>query len=195
MIVVDDPEEGWHGLQLVIWRFALQQLDHSASHAPNVRGRGGTREFNYLGCHPVRRAHHTRLMQAGGPGRYAKVGELYQTFFRGQDVGALNVPMYDTLFVEVEQSIEDLRHVQTNKVLGELPKVLADGVEGTILAVPGVASGLDRRSKPGNTRDSLQNDVEGFCRLHEAVVLDDVGMLEHDQRDPTLRVHLGPIIR
>lgn len=44
--------------------------------------------------------------------------------------------MYDTLFVEVEQTMEDLRHVQRDEVFGELSEVLADAVERSVFAVP-----------------------------------------------------------
>lgn len=45
--------------------------------------------------------------------------------------------MDDTLVVEVNQTLENLRDVHCDQVLGELAKFLDDIMEGTILAEPG----------------------------------------------------------
>lgn len=75
-------------------------------------------------------------METGSSGCDPKIRKLHKPLFCGEDVGALDVPMYDTLVVEVQQPVQDLRHVKTHKVLGELAKVLADGMKGAILTVP-----------------------------------------------------------
>lgn len=135
MLIVDDPEQGLHGLQLVVRRLALDQLDDGAAYAPNV-GRGcGARQLNDLGGHPVRRAHDARLVQARLLGSHAKVGQLDKALFCGQDVGALDVSVYYALLVEVEQAVEDLGHVEGDEVFWEFAKVLADGVQRPVFAV------------------------------------------------------------
>ena len=48
--------------------------------------------------------------------------------------------MYYTLLVEVEEAVEDLRHVKCDEVLGEFAKVLADAVQRSIFAVSGRVS-------------------------------------------------------
>jgi hypothetical protein len=61
--------------------------------------------------------------------------------------------MYDTLFVEVEEAVEDLRHVQGDEVLGEFSKVLADAVQRSVFAVPGwVSYALDVYYGPTHSR-------------------------------------------
>jgi len=137
VLVVDNPKQCLHRLQLVIGRLPLNQLDDGAANAPYVRRRRGARELNNLGGHPVRSAHDTRLVQARLLGGDAEVGELDQALLGGEDVGAFDVAVDDTLLVEVEEAVQDLGHVEGNEVFGELAKVLADAVQRAILTVPG----------------------------------------------------------
>ena len=75
--------------------------------------------------------------------------------------------------------MEDLRHVQRDEVFGELSEVLADAVERSVLAVP------DRTLALAIVYvcvwfhgHSLQDDVETLGAPHEAVVLDDIRMIQ-----------------
>jgi hypothetical protein len=120
----------------VVWGLAFDQLDDSAAQTPYVRGRGCPRELNDLWSHPVRSAHDTRLVETGLLGSDTEIGQLDQSLFRCKNIGALDVSMYDTLLVEVEQTVEDLGHVQSDEVFGELAEVFADAVQRAVLAVP-----------------------------------------------------------
>lgn len=67
--------------------------------------------------------------------------------------------MDDTLLMEVEQAVQDLRHVQSDKILRELSKVLADAMQRAILTV-------------------LQDDVQAVRAAYKALVLDNVGVVQ-----------------
>ena len=67
--------------------------------------------------------------------------------------------MNDTLLVEIEQSMQDLGHVQGNKIFWEFAEVLADAVQRAILAV-------------------LQNDVQTVRAAHKTLVFDNVGVVQ-----------------
>lgn len=58
-------------------------------------------------------------------GRDSKVGEFDDAFLGGEDIGTFDVPMDDTLVVQVNESIEDLGDVCCSKVLWQLSEVLA----------------------------------------------------------------------
>jgi hypothetical protein len=140
MLVVDDSEEGLHGLQLVVWRLAFYELDDGTAQTPDVGRCRGARKLDDLWGHPVWGADDAGLVQAGLLRRHTKVSQLDEALLGGEDVGALDVTVYDTLLVEVEEAVKDLRHVQGHEVFGELSKVFADGVQGPIFAVPGRVS-------------------------------------------------------
>jgi hypothetical protein len=152
VFVVHDPEQRLHGLQLMVGRLPLDQLDDGAADAPDVRGRGGARELNDLRCHPVRCSYDARLVQARLLRGHAEVCQLDIALFRGEDVGALDVPVYDTLLVEVLEAAQDLGHVEGDEVFRELAEVLADAVQRPVLAVP-APSALLRPNM--DTRDAM----------------------------------------
>lgn len=136
MIIIDNAKQRRHGLQFVIWWFAVKQFNDGAAQAPNV-GRGrGTRQLNHLRRHPIRSAHDTRLRETRSFCSNSKVGEFDQALFRGEDICSLDVPVNHTLFMEVEKTVENLDDVQRDEILRELAKVLADGVQRTVLAKP-----------------------------------------------------------
>jgi hypothetical protein len=135
VLIVDNSEERLHGLKLVVWRLPLDQLDDSTAKTPNVGGCGCTRELNDLWRHPVRCPNDTRLVQARLLRSHAKVCQLDESLFCGQDVRTLDVPVYDTLLVEVEKTVESLGHVERDEVFWELAEVLADAVQRAVLAV------------------------------------------------------------
>lgn len=103
MIIVDDCEQSWHRLQVVIRRFALQELNDCAAQTPDIRRGCGAREFDNLGRHPVGRANDLRLLvwTCQRTSRDSKVCQLDLSIFGGQDVGAFDIAMNDTLVVEV----------------------------------------------------------------------------------------------
>lgn len=181
VVVIDDGEQGRHGSQIVIGRPPLQQLNNRAADAPDIRGRSGPRELNYLGGHPVRRTHNLSLLvgsskRAGGD---AKVGQLDSAIFRRQDVRALDIPVDDTLVVEILKALENLCHVDADEVLRELAVCLTDRMQRAVLAVPAQQSAA--RVSPAHPiywSDVLEYDVQTVLRLDEANVFDDVVMVE-----------------
>jgi len=136
MLVVYDSEERLHGLQLMIWRLPLDQFDDGASYAPDIRRRGSTRELNDLRRHPIRCSNNARLVQTRLLGSHTEVCQLDIALLGGEDVGALDVSVDDTLLVEVLETAQDLGHVEGDEVFRELAEVLADAVQRSVLAVP-----------------------------------------------------------
>lgn len=128
MLIVHDPEQCLHRLQFVVRWLSLDELDDSAADTPYIRGGGCTRQLNNFWCHPVWRTNYARLVQARLLGSHTEVGQLDQTLLGGQDVCTFDIPVNDTLLVQVEETVKDLGHVQCDEVFGELAKVLADAV-------------------------------------------------------------------
>ena len=65
---------------------------------------------------------------------YTKVRELDASILVRQDIGTLDVAMYDTLVVQIYQTFKDLRNVHADQLLREFSKALADVMERSILA-------------------------------------------------------------
>lgn len=103
MVVIDDPKQCGHGLELVVRRFALEQLNDGASQAPNIRCCGWTSQFNNLGGHPVRGSHNAGLAEVRCFGSDTKISQLNQSLLGRQNVCALDIPVYDTLLVQIQQ--------------------------------------------------------------------------------------------
>lgn len=136
MVIVDYTKQSRHWLELMIWWFAVEEFDDGASQAPDVRSSGGTSQFNDFRSHPVWGANDTCFIHASSLGSHTEICEFDEAFFGGEDVGAFDITMDDTLFVEIVQSIEYLRHVDCNQVLWELAEILQNLVKGTVLAIP-----------------------------------------------------------
>ena len=184
MVVIDDRKQRGHGSQIMVRRLALQQLNNGAANAPDVRGRGGARELDDLGGHPVRGADDLGLLVGPGEGARAdaKVGQLDGAILGGQDVGAFDVAVDDALVVQVLQALQDLGHVDADQVLGKLAVGFADGMQRAILAISGTTSAKDTDTKGGEEVDRLKDDVEAVCRLDEANIFHDIVMLPAGQR-------------
>jgi hypothetical protein len=136
MLVVYNPEKRLHWLQLVIWRLPFDKLNDCTPNTPDVRRSSGPRELNDFWCHPIWCTNNTRLVQAGLLRGDTKVGQLDQALFRCENVCTLDIPMYDTLLVEVEEAMEDLGHVESDEVFRKLAEVLANAVQRPVLTVP-----------------------------------------------------------
>ena len=108
MIIVDDTEEGGHGLELMIRRLSLEELDDGASQAPDVGGGGGAGQLDDLGSHPVRCPDDARLVKTGGLGGDAEIGQFDHAVLGGEDVGPFDITMDDALIMEIEQPLQDL---------------------------------------------------------------------------------------
>ncbi len=65
---------------------------------------------------------------------HAKVCKLDTAVFIGQDIGTLYVTMYNTLLVEVDESLEDLTDVDCDEGFREFSEAFADVVQGAVLA-------------------------------------------------------------
>ena len=86
---------------------------------------------------PVRTPNDSSIHYTSRPRSHTEIRQLDRTILVGEDVGALDVAVDDTLVVEVQQTLEDLRDEYGNEVLGEFSKVLADAVQRSVFAVPG----------------------------------------------------------
>lgn len=138
VVVIDNGEQGRHGSEVVIWRPTLEKLDDSAPHAPDIRGGAGAGQLDDLGGHPVWSADDLRLLVlATGEraGRDAKVGKLDSAVLGGEDVGALDVAVDDTLVVEVLEALKDLGHVDADQVFRELAIFSAYRMKRAVFAV------------------------------------------------------------
>lgn len=103
----------------MIWWLALEKLDNGTSNTPDIRGGAGAGQLYDLGGHPVRSANDLRLLvlsTSKRAGRDAKVGKLDRPVFGGENVGALDVAMDDTLVVKVLKALENLGGVDADKV-------------------------------------------------------------------------------
>ncbi len=107
----------------MIWRLALEKLDNGTSNTPDIRGGAGTGQLDDLRGHPVRSANDLRLLvlsTSKRAGRDAEVGKLDCPVFGGENVGALDVAMDDTLIVKVLKALENLGGVDADEVFWEL---------------------------------------------------------------------------
>lgn len=131
VVVVDDGEQRRHRGEVVVGWLSLQKLDHGASDAPDIRGRGGTRELDDLRGHPVGRPDHLSLLIWPGKGacRDTEVGQLDGAILGRQDVGAFDISVNDALVVQVLQALQNLGHVDPDQVLGKLAVGFADGMQ------------------------------------------------------------------
>lgn len=68
------------------------------------------------------------LYCSSGISRDTKVGQLNTTVLVRENIGTLDVAMYDTLIVEVDETFENLGDVHSNKSLRELSEPLANVV-------------------------------------------------------------------
>ena len=68
--------------------------------------------------------------------RHTKIGELHAPILVREDVRTFDISVDHTLVMEVHEPFEDLRDVHPDKRLRELAKLLADIMEGTVLAKP-----------------------------------------------------------
>lgn len=137
MIIIHNSKQGWHGCKLVVRWLSFEQLNDRTTKTPNIRSRRGSGKLNDLWSHPVGGSNNLCLFVATSQGacRNTKVCQFNLTVLGRQNVGALDIPMDDTLIVEVKETLENLCHVYTDEVFWELAKVLADRVQRAILAV------------------------------------------------------------
>jgi hypothetical protein len=145
----------------VVWRLSLNELNDGAAQTPNVRGRCSSRELDDLGRHPIRRTDDTRLVQPRLLRSDTKVSQFDESLLCCQDVGTLDVPVDDTLLVQVEEPMKCLGHVESDEVFWELAEVLADAVQRPIFAVPVNISPLlhgGGSQKPGKRRGLLTRE-------------------------------------
>ena len=77
---------------------------------------------------PVGTPNDSSIHYASRPRGHTEICQLDCAILVREDVGALDVAMDDTLVVEVEETLEDLRDEHGDEVLGELAKLLEDRV-------------------------------------------------------------------
>jgi hypothetical protein len=65
-----------------------------------------------------------------------EIGQLDTAIFVCEDVGSLNVAVYNTLIMQINKPIQNLRNIDRDETLGELAKAFTDIVQGAILAIP-----------------------------------------------------------
>lgn len=164
----------------MIRRPPLKQLNDRTPHTPDIRCGSRTRKLYDLGGHPVRSADHLRLLirPSEGAGRDTEVRELDGSIFGRQDIRAFYIPVYYTLVVEVLETLEDLCHIDADEIFWKFAISLADGVQGTILAVPAQCQWLPSQLLFGVVIALLEDDVQTVLGLDEANILDDVVVVE-----------------
>ena len=91
--------------------------------------------------------------------------------------------MYDALIVQVHETLEDLRDIDSDEVLWELSKSLANVVQRAILAKSGDSKERVREGGRGVQASVLQDNVQVFWSFHKALVLDNVGVLHTYQNE------------
>jgi hypothetical protein len=65
-----------------------------------------------------------------------EISQLDTTIFVCEDVGAFDVAVYNTLVMQINKPVQNLRDVDRDETLRELAKAFADIVQRAILAIP-----------------------------------------------------------
>jgi len=86
-------------------------------------------------------------MEGRRPRGNTEIGKLDKPLFGRKNVGPLDISMYYTLLMKIEESMKNLRHIDAYKVLWKFAKVLGYGMERPILAIP---TNLDQSKVLGN---------------------------------------------
>ena len=87
--------------------------------------------------------------------------------------------MDDTLFMQVQETLENLGHINPDQILGESAEVLRNRVQGAIFAVPGTTLAAMVYSLCIHSKAILENDIQRFGRFNKSMVLDNVGVLPY----------------
>lgn len=83
--------------------------------------------------------------------------------------------------MQVQKTMENLRHVEPDQILWKAAKILSDGVQGAIFTVSRTLA-IELSVYSIHTKEViLENDIKRFSRLHESMVFDNVGMLQPNQ--------------
>ena len=69
--------------------------------------------------------------------RDTKVGKFDGAIFGCQDICALNVAVNDALIMQVHETLEDLRDIDSDEILWELSESFANVVQRAVLAESG----------------------------------------------------------
>lgn len=115
----------------------------------------------FRGLTPIRAANDRPVTE--GIGGDTKVSELDSAVLRSQDIGTLNVTMYDPLFMQIDKAEQDLIDEHGYEMLWKYTECLADTSQRPIFAI-------------------FQNNVETVEAFVEAVILNNIGMLNFNQR-------------
>jgi len=65
-------------------------------------------------------------MKGRRPRGNAEVGKFDKPLFCSKNVGSLDISMYNTLLMEIEESMKYLRHIDAHEVLWKFAEVLGD---------------------------------------------------------------------
>lgn len=128
MIIINNRKQRRHRRQLMIRRLPLQKLNNRTPKTPNITCRRRPRQLNNLRRHPIRRPHNLRLLIPGGSKgtrRYPKIRKFDLPVLCSEDVGPFDVPVDHSLVVQVEETLQDLRHVDADEVFGKFAEVFA----------------------------------------------------------------------
>jgi len=106
---------------------------------------------------------------------HSEIRQLDRSIFVGEDVGALDVAMNNTLVVQIDEPFQHLRDVHCHQVFRKLSESLGDVVQRTILTEP---KGISLEKIREETMVLLKDDVEKLACLDEPLVLDNVRMLK-----------------
>lgn len=126
MVVIHYAEQSVHGLQFMVGRLSVQELYYCTSKTPNIGRCSSTRQLNHFRSHPVRRTDNARLMECCRSRSDSEVCKLHKALLCCENIGPLDVAMYNTLLMEIKQSMEYLGHVDAHEILRKLAKVLRD---------------------------------------------------------------------
>lgn len=123
MVIVDNGKKRGHSRKIMVRRPALQQLNDRAANTPDIRRRTGAGKLNDFWCHPVGGTNDLCFLVLPAcecACRNSKVCELDFAVLGGEDVGAFDVSVDNTLIVKILQSLQNLCCVDADQVLGEL---------------------------------------------------------------------------
>lgn len=83
------------------------------------------------------------------------------------------------MFMQVQETLENLGHVNPDQILRESAEILCNRVQGAIFAVPETSLVAMVYFFCIHSKAILENDIQRFSRFNKSMVLDNVGVLPY----------------
>jgi hypothetical protein len=100
-----------------------------------ISGATTIKTVDLAGHTPIGTPHDSNIAQRTCLCRNSEIRQLYHTLFRREDIRTLDIAMNDTLFMQVDEPLQDLIDVQRDEIFGEFSKILANAMQRTVFTV------------------------------------------------------------